>query len=102
MVAPTALLRGEIPQPDSQVLYGLVTGHPDQQPQNLISLAGLTKELRAWPEQTWTVGGIRVEAVMASRGECWCDGHVKSSQFERLTAEEARACPVPAMAYARE
>lgn len=34
-VAPAALLHEEVPQPDGQVLYELVTGHPDRAPRDL-------------------------------------------------------------------
>jgi hypothetical protein len=47
VVAPAALLHQQIPQPDGQVLYDLVTGHPDRAPRDLVFLADLTVELRA-------------------------------------------------------
>jgi hypothetical protein len=58
VVAPAALLHEEIPQPHRQVLYELLTGHPDRAPRELVFLADLTAELRAWPQQTWTAVGI--------------------------------------------
>ncbi|HEX8861097.1 MAG TPA: hypothetical protein VGC06_18805 [Actinomycetes bacterium] len=47
VVAPAALLHGEVPQPHGQVLYDLLTGHPDRASHNLVFLADLTVELRA-------------------------------------------------------
>jgi hypothetical protein len=65
VVAPAALLHSEIPQPHGQVLYELLTGHPDRAPHELVFLADLTVELGAWPQQTWTAVGISPEAA------CW-------------------------------
>src|SRR5215213_11589743 len=53
VVAPAALRHPGIPQPDGTLLYELVTGHPDRQPQELVFVADLTVELRAWPTDTW-------------------------------------------------
>jgi hypothetical protein len=50
--SPAALLHSEVPQPHGQVLYELVTGHPDRAPRELVFLADLTVELRAWPQQS--------------------------------------------------
>src|SRR6266511_1707827 len=63
VVAPAALLHEQIPQPDGQVLYDLVTGHPDRTPRDLVFLADLTAELRAWPQQTWTAVGTSPDAA---------------------------------------
>jgi hypothetical protein len=51
VVAPAALLHPAVPQPDGTVLYELVTGHPDRTPRELVFLADLTVELRAWPHR---------------------------------------------------
>ena len=48
VVGPAALLHREIPQPHGQALYDLLTGHPDRAPRDLVFLADLTVELRAW------------------------------------------------------
>jgi hypothetical protein len=68
VVAPAALLDGEVPQPHGQVLYDLLTGHPDRAPRELVFLADLTVELRAWPEQTWTAIGIQPRSCPARGG----------------------------------
>jgi hypothetical protein len=57
VVAPAALLAEQVPQPDGQVLYELLTGHPDRAARDLLFLADLTVELRAWLQQTWTEWG---------------------------------------------
>jgi hypothetical protein len=53
VVAPAALLHPVVPQPDGTLLYELLTGHPDRTPRELVFLADLTVELRAWPTDTW-------------------------------------------------
>jgi hypothetical protein len=54
VVAPAVLLHPLVPQPDGTVLYELVTGHPDRTAHELVFLADLTLELRAWPTDTWS------------------------------------------------
>ena len=102
VVAPAALLHGEIPQPHGQVLYALVTGHPDRVPRDVVFLADLTVELRAWPKQTWTAVGISPEAALLAVVDGWRGGHVKGLELGGVSAEEARALARPAMAYLRE
>ncbi len=102
VVAPAALLHGEVPQPDGQVLYYLLTGHPDRVPRDLVFLADLTVELRAWPQQTWTAVGISPEAALLTVVDCWHAGHVKALELGGVSAEEARALARPAMGYVRE
>src|SRR5215211_3458577 len=58
VVAPAALLHPAVPQPDGTLLYELLTGHPDRTAQQLVFLADLTVELRAWPADTWTKVGV--------------------------------------------
>jgi hypothetical protein len=102
VVAPAALLHSEIPQPDGQVLYELATGHPDRAPHDLVFLADLTVELRAWPQQTWTAVGVSPEAVLLGVVDRWRAGLVKGLEFGVVSAEEARALARPAMGYVRE
>jgi hypothetical protein len=73
------------------VLYELVIGHPDRAPRELVFLADLTVELRAWPKQTWTVAGVSPEAVLLAVVDRWRGGHVKGLEFRGVSAEEARA-----------
>jgi hypothetical protein len=77
VVAPAALLHEQVPQPHGQVLYDLVTGHPDRAPRELVFLADLTVELRAWPQQTWTAVGVSPEAALLAVVDRWRAGHVK-------------------------
>jgi hypothetical protein len=102
VVAPTALLHSEIPQPDGQVLYELVTGHPDRAPRELVFLADLTVELRAWPKETWVAVGVSPEVALLVLVDRWRAGHLKGLEVSGVSAEEARALARPAMAYVRE
>jgi hypothetical protein len=102
VVAPAALLHQEIPQPHGQVLYDLVTGHPDRAPQGLVFLADLTVELRAWPEQTWTAVGVSPEAALLAVVDGWRAGHIKGLELGGVSAEEARALGRPVMGYLRQ
>jgi hypothetical protein len=102
VVAPAALLHREIPQPDGQVLYELLTGHPDRAPRELVFLADLTVELRAWPQQTWTAVGISPEAALLAVVDRWRAGQLKGLELDGVSAEEARALARPAMTYVRE
>jgi len=49
VVAPAALLHPAVPQPDGTVLYELVSGHPNRAAHELVFVADLAVELRAWP-----------------------------------------------------
>ncbi len=102
VVAPATLLHREVPQPHGQVLYDLLTGHPDRAPQELVFLADLTVELRAWPQQTWTAVGISPEAALLAVVDRWRSGQVKGLELGGVSAEEARALGRPAMTYVRE
>ena len=102
VVAPAALLHGEVPQPDGQVLYELVTGHPDRAPRELVFIADLTVELRVWPQQTWTAVGVSPEAALLAVVDCWRAGQVKGLELGGVSAEEARALGRPPMGYVRE
>jgi len=53
VVAPAALLHPRVPQPAGSLVHELLTGHPEQEPGELVFLADLTVELRAWPQDTW-------------------------------------------------
>jgi hypothetical protein len=102
VVAPAALRHREIPQPHGRVLYNLVTGHPERAPQDLVFLADLTVELRAWPQQTWTTVGVNPEAALLAVVDRWRAGHLKGLELGGVSAEEARALARPAMGYVRE
>ena len=52
VVAPAALLHPGVPQPAGSLIYELLTGHPEREPGELVFMADLTGELRAWPQDT--------------------------------------------------
>jgi hypothetical protein len=58
VVAPAALLHPRVPQPDGSLVYELLTGHPEREPSELVFVADLTCELRAWPHDTWAKLGV--------------------------------------------
>jgi hypothetical protein len=102
VVAPAALLHPQVPQPDGTVLYELVTGHPDRAAHELVFLADLAVELRAWPSGTWARLGLDPQAAAGAIIAAWRGGHVNGLQLGGLTAEEALALERPAMTYVRE
>jgi hypothetical protein len=101
IVSPAALLHPSIPRPDGTVLYELVTGHPDRQPGELVFLADLTVELRAWPRDTWAKVGVDPQAAAGAVVSGWQRGNLLGLWLGGLTAEEALALERPAMTYVR-
>jgi hypothetical protein len=101
VVAPAALLHPRVPQPDGTVLYELLTGHPDRAPRELVFLADLTVELRAWPTDTWSKVGIDPQAATAAAVAGWQGGDLVGLRLGGLTAQEDLALERPAMTYVR-
>jgi hypothetical protein len=101
VVAPAALLHPAVPQPDGTVLYELVTGHPERAPHELVFLADLTVELRAWPAGTWAKVGVDPQAAARAVVAGWQRGDLLGLRLDGLTAEEALALERPAMTYVR-
>jgi hypothetical protein len=101
VVAPAALLHPTVPQPAGTVLYELVTGHPDRMPRELVFLADLTVELRAWPTDTWTKAGVDPQAAARAVIGGWERGDLLGLRLDGLTAQEALALERPAMTYVR-
>jgi hypothetical protein len=101
VVAPTVLLHPAVPQPDGTMLYELVTGHPDRAPGELVFLADLTVELRAWPLDTWAKVGIDPQAAAGAVVSGWQRGNLLGLWLGGLAAEEALALERPAMTYVR-
>jgi hypothetical protein len=96
VVAPAALLHPGVPKSDGTVLYALLTGHPDRTPGQLVFLADLTVELRAWPHDTWTSLGVDPQAaVVCAILTSWRCGHLNGLRLGGLTAEEALALERP-------
>jgi hypothetical protein len=101
VVVPAALLRPVVPQPDGTVLYELLTGHPDRTARELVFIADLTVELRAWPTDTWAKVGVDPQAAARAVIGGWQRGDLLGLQLGGLTAEEALALERPAMTYVR-
>ena len=101
IVAPAALLHPRVPQPAGSVIYELLTGHPEREPGELVFLADLTCELRAWPHDTWAKVGVDPDQVAQAVIGCWQDGEVTGLQVDDLGFEEARSLTRPAMTYVR-
>jgi hypothetical protein len=101
VVAPAALLHPVVPQPDGTVLYELLTGHPDRAPGELLFLADLTVELRAWPTDTWAKVGIDPQAADRAVVAGWRRGGLLGLRLGGLTAEEGLALERPAMTLVR-
>ena len=101
VVAPAVLFHPCVPQPDGTVLYELLTGHPDRTPGQLVFLADLTVELRAWPADTWAKVGVGPQAAAHAIISGWQRGDLPGLRLGGLTGEEVLALERPAMAYVR-
>jgi hypothetical protein len=105
-VAPAVLLHPVVPQPDGTLVYELLTGHPDRTPHDrtpheLVFLADLTVQLRAWPVDTWSKAGVDPQAAAVAVVTGWQRGDLPGRRLGRLTAQEALALERPAMTYVR-
>jgi hypothetical protein len=75
VVGPTALLDARVRQPDGRAVYDLLTGHPDRSPRELVFVADLAVELRAWQDTEFATQGIDIDGVaeavvqLARRGQ---------------------------------
>jgi hypothetical protein len=87
IVAPAALLHPQVPQPDGSLVYELLTGHPEREAGELVFLADLTGELRAWPHDTWAKLGVDPDQVAQAVIGCWQDGEVTGLQVDDLGFE---------------
>jgi hypothetical protein len=101
VVAPAALLHPDVPQPAGSLVYALLTGHPEREPGELVFVADLTVELRAWPQDTWTAVGVDPDQVAQAVTGCWRAGEVAGLQVDDLSFEEARSLTSSAMTYVR-
>jgi hypothetical protein len=101
IVGPSTLLHPGVPQPDGSLIYELLTGHPEREPGELLFVADLTGELRAWPTDTWAKLGVDPDQVTQAVIGCWRDGEVSGLQVDDLDFEEARSLTRPAMTYVR-
>jgi hypothetical protein len=101
ILAPATLLHPRIPQPAGSLVYQLLTGHPEREAGELVFVADLTGELRAWPTDTWAKLGVDPDQVTWAVIGCWQDGEVTGLQVDDLSFEEARSLTRPAMTYVR-
>jgi len=101
VVGPSTLLHHGGPQPAGSLIYELLTGHPEREAGELVFLADLTGELRAWPQDTWAKVGVDPDQVAQAVVGCWHDGEVTGLQVDDLSFEEARSLTRPAMTYVR-
>jgi hypothetical protein len=101
VVAPAALLHPAVPQPAGSLVYELLTGHPEREAGELVFVADLTGELRAWPHDTWAKVGVDPYQVTRAVVGRWRDGEVTGLQVDDLGLEEARSLTWPAMTYVR-
>jgi hypothetical protein len=100
IVAPAAL-HPAVPQPAGSLVYELLTGHPEREAGELVFIADLTRELRAWPHGTWAKVGVDSDQVAQAVIGCWRDGEVTGLQIDDHSFEEARSLTRPAMTYVR-
>jgi hypothetical protein len=101
IVGPSTLLHPGVPQPAGSLIYELLTGHPEREAGELVFVADLTGELRAWPHDTWAKLGVDPHQVAQAVIGCWQDGEVSGLQVDDLGFEEARSLSWPAMTYVR-
>jgi hypothetical protein len=101
VVGPSALLDARVRQPDGRAVYDLLTGHPDRQPPDLVFLADLAVELRAWQGTDWRALGIDVDGVTDAVVRLARRGQVRARWYQELSAWDAKALGRPAMDYAR-
>ena len=101
IVAPAALLHPRVSQPAGSLVYDLLTGHPEREAGELVFVADLTGELRAWPTDTWAKLGVDPDQVAQAVIGCWQDGELTGLQVDDLNFEEARSLTRPAMTYVR-
>jgi hypothetical protein len=96
VVAPAALLHPRVPQPEGSLIYELLTGHPEREAGELVFVADLTGELRAWPHDTWARLGVDPDQVAQAVIGCWQDGEVSGLQVDDLDFEQAPSLTRPA------
>jgi hypothetical protein len=101
IVASASLLHPRVPQPGGSLVYELLTGHSGREAGELVFVADLTGELRAWPHDTWVKLGVDPDQVALAVIGCWQAGEVSGLQVDDLDFEEARSLIRPAMTYVR-
>lgn len=85
VVTPAALLHPAVPQPAGSLVYELLTGPPEREVGELVFVADLIRELRAWPKtpgprSTWDPDQVAWAVV-----GCWRDGEITGLQVDDLS-----------------
>jgi hypothetical protein len=101
VVGPSALLDERVRQPDGRAVYDLLTGHPDRASRELVFLADLAVELRAWQGTDFAAQGIDTDGVAEAVVQLARRGQVRGRWYHDLDAGDAKALGRPAMDYAR-
>jgi len=101
VVGPSALLDARVRQPDGRAVYDLLSGHPDRTSRELVFVADLAVELRAWQDTDWRRQGVDVEGVAEAVVQLARRGQVRARWYHELSAWDAKALGRPAMGYAR-
>ena len=101
VVGPSALLDARVRQPDGRAVYDLLTGHPDRTSRDLVFVADLAVELRAWRDTDFARQGIDIDGVAEAVVQLARRGQVRARWYHDLSAWDAKALGRPAMDYAR-
>jgi hypothetical protein len=101
VAGPSALLDERVRQPDGRAVYDLVTGHPDRTSHELLFVADLAVELRAWRDTDFARQGIDIDGVAEALVQLARRGQVRARWYHDLSAWDAKALGRPAMDYAR-
>jgi hypothetical protein len=101
IVGPAALLKERVRQPDGRAVYDLLTGHPDRTSRELVFVADLAVELRAWQGTDWATQGIDIDGVAEAIVQLARRGQVRARWYHQLSAWDAKALGRPVMDYAR-
>jgi hypothetical protein len=95
VVGPSVLLDARVRQPDSRAVYDLVTGHNNRTARDLVFVADLAVELRAWQDTDWRTQGIDVDGVAEAVVELARRGQVRARWYHDLSAWDAKALGRP-------
>jgi hypothetical protein len=101
VVGPAALLDERVRQPDGRAVYDLVTGHPDRSRRDVVFVADLAVELRAWQGTNFAAQGIDVDGVAEAVVQLARRGQVRARWYHDLSAWDVKALGRPPMDYAR-
>ena len=84
------------------MLYELLTGHPDRTAHELVFVADVTVEQRAWPTDTRARVGVDPQAAAGAVVTAWRRSDLTGLRLGGLTGEKALALERPAMTLVRE